>query len=102
MPDIKKEHGALIARILQGPGVVPRSERHAAFNNERIGGPIGQLTHKVAMSPHTITDDDILAARSAGFSEDQIFELVVCAAIGEATREYERALSALEAAAAEN
>ncbi len=102
MSDIKKQHDALIARILEGRGVASRSERHAAFNNERIGGPIGELTHKVAMSPHAITDDDILAARSAGFTEDQIFELVLCAAIGEATRQYERALSALQAAAADS
>jgi hypothetical protein len=30
-----------------------------------------------------------------GTSEDQIFELVICAAIGQATRQYETALEAL-------
>lgn len=34
-------------------------------------------------------------------SEDQIFELVVCAAIGESTRQYESALEALAEATAD-
>jgi len=35
---------------------------------------------------------------AAGFSEDQIFEVVVCAAIGQATRQRDAALAALAAA----
>jgi hypothetical protein len=31
-------------------------------------------------------------------SEDQIFEIAVCAAIGQATRQYDTALAALDAA----
>jgi hypothetical protein len=38
------------------------------------------------------------AARVSGLSEDQVFEIVVCAAIGQATRQYDTALAALEAA----
>ncbi len=33
--------------------------------------------------------------KASGESEDQIFELVMCAAIGQATRQYETALEAL-------
>ena len=40
-------------------------------------------------------DFDIGTLRKAGLSEDQIYELVVCAAIGQATRQYESALEAL-------
>jgi hypothetical protein len=32
---------------------------------------------------------------ASGLGEDQIFELVVCAAIGQATRQYQSALGAL-------
>jgi len=46
------------------------------------------------------TDEDITAARASGISEDQIFEIAVCAAVGQATRQYETAFAALEAAAA--
>ena len=45
-----------------------------------------------------VTDEDIAAARASGLSEDQIFEIVVCAAIGQAKRQYDTALEALEAA----
>jgi len=38
------------------------------------------------------------AVTASGLSEDQIFEIVVCAAIGQATRQYDTALAALAAA----
>jgi alkylhydroperoxidase family enzyme len=53
------------------------------------------LIDKVATRAHTVTDEDIVAARASGLSEDQIFELVVCAAIGQATRQYDTALAVL-------
>jgi alkylhydroperoxidase family enzyme len=56
------------------------------------------LIHKVAKHAYRVTDDDIAAARTSGVSEDQIFELMVCAAIGQATRQYDAAVAALEAA----
>ena len=43
-------------------------------------------------------DEDIVATRASGLSEDQIFELVVCAAIGQAARQYDIALVALDTA----
>jgi alkylhydroperoxidase family enzyme len=55
------------------------------------------LIEKVAEHSGQVTDEDITAARASGLSEDQIFELVVCAAVGQATREYETALLALAA-----
>ena len=45
-----------------------------------------------------MTEEDVAAAKAAGLREDQIFELVVCAAIGQATRQYDTALAALTAA----
>jgi hypothetical protein len=36
--------------------------------------------------------------KQSGLSEDQVFEIVVCAAIGQASRQYNAALGALEAA----
>jgi alkylhydroperoxidase family enzyme len=53
------------------------------------------LIDKVARHAYKVTDEDIAAARASGFSEDQIFEIVVCAAIGQATRQYDAALAAL-------
>jgi hypothetical protein len=49
-----------------------------------------------------VTDADIGTLRKAGLSEDQIYEIVVCAAIGQATRQYQNALAALSAATGRN
>ena len=72
--------------------------RRAAFDNAGMTGPVSRLIDKVAKHAYNLTDDDIVAVRLAGFTEDQIFELVVCAAIGQAARQYEAALTAIEAA----
>jgi alkylhydroperoxidase/carboxymuconolactone decarboxylase family protein YurZ len=47
-----------------------------------------------------VTDEDVAAATEAGLPEDEIFELVVCAAFGEASRQLNGALAALDAATA--
>ena len=41
-----------------------------------------------------MTDEDVAAAKAA-LSEDEMFELAVCAAIGQATRQLDNALAAL-------
>jgi alkylhydroperoxidase family enzyme len=53
------------------------------------------LVGKVATRPTQITDADFDAAKAARFSEDQVFELVISAAVGQSTRLYEAGLAAL-------
>jgi alkylhydroperoxidase family enzyme len=81
---------AAIARALEGDGRATREQRRAAFD-----APAGGLLEKVAKHAYRVTDEDIAAAKASGLTEDQIFELVVCAAYGQATRQYEAALAAL-------
>jgi hypothetical protein len=59
---------------------------------------VGALLDKVAPRASQIGDADVASVRSTGLSEDDVFELVVCAAVGQATRQYESALTALAAA----
>jgi alkylhydroperoxidase family enzyme len=59
------------------------------------------LIEKVAFHADRVTDEDVAAARAEGLSEDQIFEIVVCAAIGQATRQHDNALAALAGASGE-
>jgi alkylhydroperoxidase family enzyme len=99
MSDIRQARKAVIARILEGDGKASSAQRGAAFNNTGFGGPLSTLIDEVARHAYTVTDEDIASARALGLSEDQIFEIVVCAAIGQATRQYDAALAALEAAA---
>lgn len=94
-------HKAVVTRILEGDGRAPRAQRRAAFDNTELAGPLGTLIEKVAKQAYTVTDEDIAAVTASGLSEDQIFELVVCASVGQATRQYDTALTALAEAMAE-
>ena len=93
----RRARKVLVARILEGDGRASQAQRRAAFNNAGLAEPLSTLIQKVAKHAYRVTDDDIAAARASGVSEDQIFELVVCAAIGQATRQYDAAVAALEA-----
>ena len=89
---------AVVTRVLEGDGRASRAARRAAFKNAGLDEPLRTVIDKVARQPTRVTDEDIAAVLASGDSEDQIFELVVCAAIGAATRQYESALHALEEA----
>jgi alkylhydroperoxidase family enzyme len=92
---------AVVSNVLEGDGRASRTQRRAAFENSGLAEPLRTLIEKVATRPTQVTDEDIAAVRSSGVSEDQIFELVVCAAVGQATRQYETALKALAEAMSE-
>jgi hypothetical protein len=94
-------HRLLVDRILQGPGRAPADQRARAFDNANLTEPIGPLLDKVATESGQVTDADFARAMAAGFTDDQLFELVICAAVGQATRQYEAGLTALAEAAAE-
>ena len=98
MVAINQARRALVARILEGEGKASHAQRRAAFDNAGLTDPLRTLINKVARHAYKITDEDITGARVSGLNEDQIFEVVVCAAIGQATRQYETALVALKAA----
>ena len=95
MTDITRLRGELIGRILGGTGTAPKPLRQNAFDNSGLDEPARTLVDKVARRSDGVTDDDIAAARSTGLSEDQIFEIVVCAVVGQADRQYTGALDAL-------
>jgi hypothetical protein len=98
MADIRQACKALVARILEGDGTASRIQRRAAFDNAELSNPASTLVDKVAQHAGKVSDDDIVAARASGLSEDQIFEIVVCAAVGQAARQYHTALAALDVA----
>jgi alkylhydroperoxidase/carboxymuconolactone decarboxylase family protein YurZ len=95
MSDITKVRKDLVARILEGNGKVSHAQRRAAFDNTLLTEPLRTLINKVAKQPTRVTDEDFAAVKASGLSEDQIFELVVCAAVGQATRQYETGIEAL-------
>lgn len=89
---------ALEDRILRGEGKAPPEQRARAFSNAGLSQPLEDLLGKVATRPAQVTDADFAAARAAGFSEDELFELVICAAVGQCARLYDAGLAALDGA----
>jgi alkylhydroperoxidase family enzyme len=102
-PDDKKRsiHRLLVNRILQGPGRAPADQRARAFDDASLPEPLRPLLDKVAVKSAQVTDADFAVAAEAGFSDDQLFELVICAAVGHSTRQYEAGLAALAEAIAD-
>jgi hypothetical protein len=88
-------HRALVDRILSGEGKAPADQRARAFRNDGLAAPLDALIAKVAENATQVTEQDLAAAKASGCTEDQLFELVVCAAVGQATRQYEAGLAAL-------
>jgi alkylhydroperoxidase family enzyme len=86
---------ALVDRVLTGDGRASVEQRARAFGNDGLAPPLSALIDKVANRPAQLTDTDFGAAKASGFSQDQLFELVICAAIGQSTRLYEAGLAAL-------
>jgi len=95
--DDKKQaaHRALVDRVLSGEGKAPAEQRARAFSNDGLSPPLDALIGKVALRATQVTETDFATAKASGFSEDQLFELVICAAVGQSTRLYEAGLAAL-------
>jgi alkylhydroperoxidase family enzyme len=91
-------HDALVDRILHSGARTSPDLRRQAFDNDGLPETLAPVLARVAAAPATVTDADLAALRDAGYGEDQIFELVICAAVGEASRQYEAGMAALAAA----
>jgi hypothetical protein len=89
---------AVVARVLDGNGTASAAQRRAAFDNTNVAESARGLIDKVARNAWKVADEDVAAAKAAGLSEDEIFELVVCAAVGQSTRQLDAALAALDEA----
>jgi hypothetical protein len=103
VPDEDKKRAAqraLVDSVLNGAGRASAELRARAFSNADVPPPLDALIAKVATRPTQVTDADFAAAKASGFSEDQLFELVICAAVGQSARLYEAGLAALAEATA--
>jgi len=89
---------AVVDRVLGGDGKASKDQRRAAFDNKGVDEGARALVDKVSKNAWKVTDEDVAAVKAAGVSEDQIYELCVSAALGQATRQLESALAALDAA----
>ena len=84
--------------VLDSSGHTDPALRHAvAFGpGTQVPDVLRSYVDKVALHAYRVTDGDVAALRSAGYSEDQIFEITAATALGAALRRLERGLAVLE------
>jgi hypothetical protein len=82
---------------------IARARQVSGWAKGGEGGPgaaldsgLEQWVEKVARHAYRTTDQELAALLAAGYSEDQIFEITVAAALGAAQTRAECALGALE------
>jgi hypothetical protein len=59
---------------------------------------LATLVRNVTARPVRVTEADLAAVTASGMSEDEVFELVVCAAVGHSSRLFAAGLAALDSA----
>lgn len=87
---------ATVAAVLKGPGKVASSLRLAIARGESPP-ELQTLVDKIRAHAYRVTDEDLAAARQR-YSEDELFEIIVSAAVGAADERLSAALAALEQA----
>ena len=92
----------LYEAALSSPGELPPELRLAAAQNHGLPPALAGLVDKIAHHAYRVNDDDVQALKQASYSEDQIYELVVSAAVGRACSMAERALVALQGSLAKD
>lgn len=100
MNDVPKLRRYVLECALHGRATTSDATRRSAFDNVGVEPRTRALVDKIARCAWKVTDDDVAAAKQANVAEDEIFELAVCAALGQATRQLDSALAALDEAVA--
>ena len=93
---------AVVDRALRGPGMSSADARRAAFDNRGVDSRAQALLDTVARNAWNVTDEQVADTLAAGVCDEVLFEFVVCAALGQATRQLSAALAALDEATAEH
>lgn len=83
--------------VLTGPGSLPPHVRQAISEGAKLSGALGEFVQKITQDASTLTNDDIAALHRAHYTDDQIFEATVSAAMGAGLFRLECVLDALRA-----
>ena len=84
--------------VLSEPGSLDPAVRRAICDGLELPGPLGAYVRKVVEHAHTVSDEDIAGLHGAGYTDDQIFEATVSAALGAGLFRLGRILVALRPA----
>jgi hypothetical protein len=77
---------AAIAAIVDARACTPASLRRAAYEGTPDDPVIAAYVEKVRRAAYRVTDSDIDRLRAGGLDDDEVFEITVAAALGEAMR----------------
>ena len=80
-------------RVLHGPGAASPEARQAAFAGD-VADDLATYVDKVRRHAYKVTDEDMASLRQR-YSDDQLFEITVAAAMGAALSRREAALRAM-------
>jgi hypothetical protein len=93
-----EEVEALLRAMLESPAETDPATRAAAYRSDGLQPPLRRYVAKVHGESYRITEEDVQALLSAGYSEDAVFEITVAAALGAAMRRLEAGLGSLQEA----
>jgi predicted RNA polymerase sigma factor len=85
----------VFGRVFNGPGESEPAVRNAVAENVSVPSDLQSLVHKIHAHASQVTDDDV-ARVQAQYGDDQLFEIIVSAAVGASRDRLVRALAALE------
>jgi hypothetical protein len=83
--------------VLRGPGETDPELRMSVAEQKNVPDELKQLIEKIHRNAYKVTDEDISRLQSR-YNDDQLFELVVSAAIGASRERLLAGLDALEKA----
>jgi len=88
---------ALVRLVAEGPGALDARVRTRASRLAPLPEPLDAFARKLALG-EAVTGADVERLRLAGYSQDQVFELAVCVAVGVAQARLAAGLRALDEA----
>lgn len=68
--------------VTSHPASLPAVVRQTITAGRGVSGPLGSYVRKVAEHAYEITDEDIASLHAANYTDDEIFEATVSAALG--------------------
>ena len=80
-------------RVLHGPGASTPEARQAAFASD-VDDDLAAYVDKVRRHAYKVTDEDVAALRQR-YTDDELFEITVAAAMGAALSRRDAALRAM-------
>lgn len=84
----------VLRRVLEGPGEADPALRRAAAEGKGLPPDLQKLVDKIHTHAYTVTDDD-LARLQPKYGDDQLFEIIVSAALGASRKRLFAGLDAL-------